>query len=216
MKGRRIGSLEFKSITACYEYARKIINSEIGKFEANHPTYNFLIDLLENHPEKNEKIGCGVNYFIIEPNRLNPTGNGVYIIRNDGSCIDFSWRLCCGKNKNASTYNYNLTFAMRNAVKEYTIGYKQSHELKCEVCLITNLEYSQYHVDHKTTPFSLIVEQFLQVNKCNNISFNDCYLSHSAEFKQDEPIKNKWIEYHNQVADYQILCASCNSSKGTK
>ena len=106
--------------------------------------------------------------------------------------------------------------AMRNSIKEQTINYKQSNILKCCLCLITNLEYKNYHVDHKMKPFSVIMEQFLKFNKFEHLTFDDSSVMNGAIFKQDEEFKYNWIIYHNQEADYQILCGSCNSKKGNK
>lgn len=216
MKGQSIGDLKFKTIQACYEYAKAIINSEICKVDETHPKFKFIIDLLENHPWKAEKIGDGVKYFIIEPNKINQTGNTIYVIRNDGSSVDFSWRLCCGKDVKKSTFTYNLTNAMRNSIKDYTTLFKRSNTLKCELCSITELEYNKYHVDHKTIPFSIIMERFLKFNNYEHLTFNSCPVVNSSVFKPDEVFQYKWIDYHNQYADYQILCGSCNSKKGNK
>lgn len=216
MKGKKIGHIEFKTIKDCYEYTKNIVNNEICNVDKAHLNFGFLIDLLNNHPDRDEKIGTGVHYFIIEPNRINQNGNAIYIIRNDGSSIDFSWRLCCGKDIKKSTFKYNLMNAMRNSIKEQTINYKQSNILKCCLCFITNLEYKNYHVDHKTKPFSVIMERFLKFNKFEHLTFDDSSVMNGAIFKQDEEFKYNWITYHNQEADYQILCGSCNSKKGNK
>ena len=105
---------------------------------------------------------------------------------------------------------------MRNSIKEHTIAFKQSNMLKCCSCSIADLDYKNYHADHKTKPFSLIMEQFLKMNKFEHLTFDDSSVMNGAIFKQNEKFKYNWIDYHNQQADYQILCESCNSKKGNK
>ena len=52
----------------------------------------FLREIIQNHPEANIKIGCGIDHFEI---RKTPWGNHCFIIiRIDGSIIDFSYLSC--------------------------------------------------------------------------------------------------------------------------
>lgn len=79
----------------------------------------------------------------------------------------------------------------------------------CEHCNSTyNLQ-----VDHKTTAFSKIFEQWFEQNPDVDTGTGQQQIGHNL-IKPEELAS--WIEYHDARADYQILCQSCNASKGKK
>jgi hypothetical protein len=70
-------------------------------------------------------------------------------------------------------------------------------------------------LDHMTMPFSVIVAEFIK--------------HHSGVFERlgnkedgggwyiaDPVLEEAWVDFHAQNADYQVLCRSCNASKGVK
>lgn len=56
-----------------------------------------LVALLERHDEKDEKIGCGIEYFAVEAVPEPYSGKCFWIVRTDGSRIDFSYPHCLAK-----------------------------------------------------------------------------------------------------------------------
>lgn len=66
-----IGEKGFTTKKECENYTRKIINN-LGccKIEKSHSDFNFFYDLIKNHPESDEKIGSGIDYFFIQPNPI--------------------------------------------------------------------------------------------------------------------------------------------------
>lgn len=55
--------------------------------------HNKLSDLLSYHPEAEEKIGPGINYFKVVQNHRKGQYN-FQVVRTDGLEIDFSWKKC--------------------------------------------------------------------------------------------------------------------------
>ena len=210
-----IGKLEFKTKKDCVNYTRKIINN-LGccKIDREHEYFNFLDNLIKNHSEYFEKIGSGVDYYYIVSNALNKKYYQTMIKRLDGLNIVFSWVHCC--EFKARNINYSLNYAMRQAIKDDVIKYKQDQkELICNFCNVINIPYSEYHVDHDEPPFRVIKDNFLKLN--NNISpllFGKCSETNIPIFKDEDNIfKNEWVEYHNKNSSFQILCKSCNIKK---
>lgn len=53
-----------------------------------------LIALLKRHDEEAEKLGVGVSHFKVDSAPLPYTGKCFWIVRTDGSQIDFSFPHC--------------------------------------------------------------------------------------------------------------------------
>lgn len=209
-----IGSLSFKTKKDCHNYTKNII-SGIGckKVCKDDEHYTFLLSLLYNHDEYVEKIGAGIDYFFIVPNAMNKTALQVMIKRIDNTEIDFSWVYCCQFKQRDD--DYNLTLAMRDAISSYTIDYKKNNKLICNICGSDNEPYKNYETDH-IEPFSIIKQNFLLNYKKDIIPklFDDNKYNNTAMFRIcDLSFKNDWINFHNSIAKYQILCKACNLNK---
>jgi hypothetical protein len=210
-----IGPLGFTSKVKCLKYTRNVIYT-LGCciIRSDHPEYIFFTNLLQNHPECDEKIGAGVDYFFIEPNALNIQYYGINIHRLDGTDIDFSWTYCC--NFKPRTPRENLIKAMREAVKNYTSAYKKTHtRLICNFCKTEDEPYSKYHVDHDEISFKSLTDNFLKLwTKSVPVLFDSCEIYKLTIFKPiDVEFETSWVKYHNDNCSFQILCRSCNLSK---
>lgn len=188
-------------------YAKQFITEQIPFYtniELDSTNGKFLAKLLSYHPDASYKIGCGINHFI---KRDNGAGYTLYIIRTDGTEESFSYKTCCG-------FKYDdLTTAMRSAIAPFLADYKRLNPSACVFCkTLVGLQ-----VDHKTIPFCIIRKRFLEQNtlevpqKFEKNEFKMiCFESKDAVFEK------AWTDFHNKIADYQILCGYCNSKKGDK
>lgn len=210
-----IGELEFKTKKECENYTRDIINN-LGCCVINkeHTYFNFFNNLIQNHPEYDDKKGIGIDYFYIIPNPFIRKYNQTMIKRLDGSYTDFSWIYCC--QFKLKTTDYHLSRAMREAIKHETIKYKQKQsKLICNFCKTENEFYENYHVDHNNPSFKILKSMFLQSTKKQiPLTFEDCKIYTVSIFKnEDKDFKNDWIDYHNKNCNFQILCRDCNLRK---
>ena len=108
-------------------------------------------------------------------------------------------------NKSIAGYDEskNVLQAMRTAIRKGSYG--QYIKTACEMCG----DNQTLSVDHKNTPFSEIANSYISNHgkpDVKNISGFGWVLSN----------QNNFVEYHDDVADYQTLCRSCNSKKGAK
>ena len=209
-----IGELAFKTKKECESYTRNIINN-LGccSIYKTHEKYNFFVNLIKNHPSCLEKIGSGIDYFYIQPNPLVKKYYQTMIKRTDGSETDFSWVYCCQFKERTNIDD--LLRAMRNAIKDDIIKFKQQSTLKCINCKTENELYENFHVDHDNPSFQSLKDNFLQItNKPIPTNFADCDVYKLTIFKdENEDFKNEWIEYHNKNCNLQILCRDCNLRK---
>lgn len=218
-KEYKLGELSFKTKKACEEHVRTVIN-DIGHgcIESNHPQWDFFNILINNHPEKEFKIGEGVAYFWIQK---NPIGNGLatMIKRTDGSIADFSWRYCC--EFKPRTIIEDVTKAMRHSISPEIKKFKQTfdHKFKCAMCNHSGTKSQDFHADH-VYPFSRIKDEFLLQEKENATPIPDRVASMNigaTQFhKEDNAFEKRWMDFHNKRSQLQILCASCNLNKSDK
>jgi len=219
----KIGNTEYKTIKECEKAVREKIKKMYLDNEyiitPQNPNFIFLMDILNNHPENYDKIGVGVDAFILSIEPTFKKGIQIFIKRIDETTEVFSWIICCGGRK-ITTKSFQLD-AMRYAVKSITIDFKNNNDLICAICKVENLEYSKYHTDHKTIPFIEIANNF--INKTINMPsqfdrhINPEINGYGYNFKnEDKHIEQQWYDYHLQYSDFQILCKTCNLKKGKK
>jgi len=118
----------------------------------------------------------------------------------------WSWNKAITGNLNS----LNLSQAMRLAVS-YQVQIFRAISLNqtCAICGCSG----KLHVDHKSKPFSLIKNEFIEKHP---------HIVHSIESRGHgwriawPELLVAWQTFHERNADYQMLCASCNLRKGTK
>jgi 5-methylcytosine-specific restriction endonuclease McrA len=102
-----------------------------------------------------------------------------------------------------------VVLALRHAIKSDMEDFRHSqHPYECAVCGASN----DLTTDHKKPPFSLIAGEFLKDR--GPIALRDVP-GHSGIIA-DEDLEAQWITFHAARAVYQLLCRSCNSSKGAR
>lgn len=201
---------QFRTKDALKKYIQHTIKTlNICSISSNHEYFNLFSELMQNHENRDEKVGCGIERFSIGVNPQNYAERSLFLHRIDGSEDVWSYKACIGIKKN------DLNEAMRAAVKEQMLEYKKTQEMKCCYCGITNsTKQIEFHVDHKTVPFCNIRNDFLKLNSETPTKFAKNKTYFNMIFRdEDQNFEQKWSEFHRKHADYQILCKECNLKK---
>jgi hypothetical protein len=188
----------------------KIQELDLCTISQDHSAFTFFFDLISMHENRFIKIGCGIKQFHIRRNRMNYHERSLWVERIDGTEDTWSYKACLEIKQN------DLTAALRSTIAQYTTMFKFTQPELC--CCYCNTYSGPFHVDHKTVPFSKIKDDFLKNVKLsvpktfqkNSIYFNVMFLDSNRDFIDE------WIKYHNSIADYQILCSTCNMEKSNK
>jgi hypothetical protein len=98
---------------------------------------------------------------------------------------------------------------MREAISIDLWNFKKALKLVCERC--GSVDHPS--VDHVDPPFNWIAEQFIEANGLPIIADSTDGVGNVFG---DSAVKVLWIKFHTTHAKYQILCRSCNSSKGKR
>lgn len=90
----RVGGLNFKSKEQCKRYIRSMISKYKDEEAFDSFDILFVLDLLNGHKERDEKIGKGVESVVARSLRGS---RGMWLKRKDGSEIAFSFYNCFQK-----------------------------------------------------------------------------------------------------------------------
>jgi len=123
---------------------------------------------------------------------------------NGEQWVVWSW------NKAVSKRN-DLHEALRKSVRQQIAAYSAIAENECAKC--GSQEFLT--IDHKSIPFSHLVAHLTRM-------FPGLYdaLANAADgsgwYIKDKELEWVWQDLHKNNADYQVLCRSCNASKGAR
>jgi hypothetical protein len=198
-----IAGKDFESKKSALDHISKVLRSNGSRtYKPPSQGFEFLLALLDRHPERDEKLSHGLTHFEVVMKNAARTNYTVYLVNARGQKLDFSWRVCVTGKKNDL-----LTAAMRLAIKDQIDEFKlaNSHVTTCQLCNVKPAE----HADH-IVKFRHLKERFLTYRTAPT-SFDECDRTHAAKFKpEDAAFEKEWSDYHRAVSELRMLCASCN------
>ena len=133
-KPLELGGKYFQSKKELQEYVQSLLangHRVLAKEEAS-----VIQDLLLLHPNANEKIGTGLKYIEVS---LSPqkTHNCFFVVREDGSREDFSYKHCVSECSQERLIEKRRLSAYREAVQDQIINFrflKSKINARCELC----------------------------------------------------------------------------------
>jgi hypothetical protein len=177
-----INGLAFATKKAAEEHFRQILYRWPAGFPIDGPDFDDLCALIANHPEAEQKIGCGIARIDV---RLNPFGTlGFWLRRVDDTETDWSFLTAVsGKPKSLAA---RWRSAARNAVRPSIEAFKDRADW---VCALTArpLQKGDEHVDHAPPhTFEDIVVAFCE-------TYPDAYADHHLEPPADQQFTTNFI-----------------------
>ena len=212
----KIGSLHFKTKNEAMKCFGTILSS--SRIGASCPP-SFMPDMMElirRHPNAEQKIGSGIEKFEVRENPVFKNQKTFYLVRNDGSETDFSFRMCIS-GKSPTTWA-NFCVAARNSISSQIIIFKTAAFLGVDAakCQITgeDVEWNSCHVDH-VTPFSDLLQMFIEQKSI------DTSIEHTkggedgsvTRIFTDSTLDTQWKEFHKQNAVLRLTTVHANLSR---
>ena len=213
--------LKLKNVTN----GKKHITGIISKLSDNDKVANVeVLELLQDHPTKHIDIE-NIDYLFV---KIRPPHNKLalfYKYKNSETVDDISYTLCIkalfGKYNKDEHYEKDVMTAFRN---ESHIGSKNQYFINhttiknnvfhgiCDHCKI---ETSNITTDHFPIPYKQIFADF--VNQNNIILSNiEVFENGMNEIRiKDEELAGKFRKFHDDNANYRLLCKPCNSHFGS-
>lgn len=193
-------SMSFKSKSDAAAYFKEMLSRYRDGEELNRDDDAILFELLQRHPEVNDKIGVGVKRFYRDKSPIHPT-SCFHLERIDGTTTDFSYPTCISGN--ASSISQQFYEACRYAVSEELIHkkdmlFKQAGgTMRCEK---TGAEITIHNAEYRHTApkFRELVRDFIIEFKIN---ISPDQLSYGSDMQyvvkfEDKNIENLFKKYH--------------------
>jgi len=214
-----IGGLTFSSKKKAKDFFRNIRDKyAIGEKTSDEDT-RYLIDLINIHPEAEQKLGCGISHFSVGIDQHYGMTKHFVIHRTDGSTTDVSFiQAIDGKN-----VRQDRLVALRTAVDDQILDFR-TQCFSCQevyICPLRKITVTQdtYHIDH-TPPntFMVLVDNWL---KNRNLKISDIEITPSKDNQVISEMinisqKTDWQQYHRANATLRLLSPIGNLSDAKK
>lgn len=198
-------NVRFKTKKARTEHYRAILNES----QLNVPLAEYHSDMMEliaTHPNVEEKIGVGVESFMVT--NMPVYGSRCFVInRVDGTTIDFSYIACI---RGESSHKSKVTAAFRYAVSGQILAFKRlafaNDNARCAISG-NSVGYDDVDVDH-TPPdtFARIMSDFLTDRGITvddvGVKENDNRVTHGLV---NSELEAAWTEFHRSRARLRVL-----------
>lgn len=208
-----IGDKEFKFKKDALNYFKDILNSYGPAQIVNENDFKDLVGLIENRPDKDKKIGCGIESIQVIEVRYNT--KCFELIRKDNSKEIFSYRDSIkGKSKPLTIFSKacreTISDELRNVKLAYFKKFSSKGEVKCqetgELC-----KWEELNVDHRQpNTFSVIVDRFIEVHRIdiNTVEYIEIMdgVHHFANIDLAENFK----KYHRDKANLRLVKKELN------
>ena len=212
-----LGNKKFKTHKECENYTRSIL-TEVGvtdsvKFK-NEDALNYLFLLCKRHPRHIDKLNKFVDFKIYQ-DALNKRGLALYIVNNDNTYTEISWRICVTGTAKSQETKFNS--ALRQCISPQIKEFRDSSDLSyCRECNCS-LDDKTPHIDHHEIQFIKLVEDFVELNKETIIKpkeYNKKVITFETLFKDEDNWIGKLFEpYHLEHATLRVLCETCNLTR---
>ncbi len=208
-----IGDKEFKYKKDALSYFKDILNSYEPTQIVNEKDFNDLVGLIEIRPDKDEKIGCGIEKIQIIEVRYKT--KCFELVRTDGSSEIFSYRNCInGKSKHltkfSKTCRETISEDLRNVKLNYFKKFSSKGEVKCqekgELC-----KWEELNVDHRQpNTFSVIVDRFIEVHKIDISTVQYTEIMDGVYYFTDHELAENFKNYHRDKANLRLVMKGKN------
>jgi Protein of unknown function (DUF3223) len=213
----KVGAREFASKAALKENVREIMARYTIAEYLNESDFAFIRELLDLHPERDQKVGVGIASFqvILDPEWKR--NRQLVLHRIDGTATDFSWVSCIdGKNRRR-----DIREALRRAVVEQVLDFRSGELTRGAVCPYrgTPLTERNCHVDHVAPDtFEAILARFLL---SQSIELEQVEITPSRDnqlFSElvDREFEARWRSFHKAHARLRLLSSGGNLSEARR
>jgi Protein of unknown function (DUF3223) len=205
-----IGIREYPSKKAALAAIQEVLYRYEPRERVERPDdQEFLIDLIQNHPDPVSKIGAGIGRFEV---RLNWKTHGFWIIRVDGSETDFSFMKCL----HPPTQQQVVRVALRHAVMDQVILFREVQLRRGPVvCPITGdlVDGTTGHVDHSDPTFFDLADAFVaERGGYEAIQVSDSVDGAIGRYLADSQVEATWQAYHRANANLRLVSVKANLS----
>lgn len=211
----QVGGETFGTKDALRERIRAIVTAYKDEQALSADDLEFMLAVLDRHPQAETKIGCGVRSMVVRTNPVYRNNRGFYLYRTDGTGTDWSWTECL----NPTPHAKKVIRALRVLVEPQTLAFKREFfSTTAGLCEATGeqLSFVGSHVDHvPPLTFENLVAGFLTeyALDINTLPLRDELSDNKyVDVLDDDLIAIRWVEYHRQHAILRVVSQYANLS----
>lgn len=209
-----IGPFVFPSKAQAREYCSRLLNEYALGVAVSADDFRFLHHLLERHGGAEQKIGCGVSSFEVQPDDFGH--RCFWLTRVDGSRTYFSYRWCLDQAPNDLQ---RARFAFRHEIQDQIIAFKKEMfaQRSVAICAVSGrlLHWPEANVDHEP-PLHALRDAFLLSAGLNllDVAVQPWVEGEHRYLFTDRSLAARWSRYHAEHARLRIVLAEENARKG--
>lgn len=179
-----------------------------------------MTELLKRHPNYASKVQQLPVEIHVRINRQwanTPYPYGFYILRHDGTWMDFSYKECISPEPHASRF----ARACREACATQTTEYKRRHVLQL-CCALSGKPFvfgEERHVDHYNPTFNELIFEFIETENIlpeTTKLASDGNREGSLVTFLDESLRQRFSDFHQDRAHLRLVTKQSNLSRKRK
>lgn len=201
---------KYKNITNAKKYFSNLLKQYDENINFNN---NELLELLEYHPTKDIKKE-NIEYLVRVKGLYNKLILNYKYKNKDLETISYQECLKVLYNKYNKEDNiiYDINQAFRNISDR---GTKKDFKLNNNnICTNCNIKTDKLETDHYPIPYKKILDDFIKDNNINLPKLKYKRIN-NIYYLDDKTLSNKFLNYHDKIAKYRLLCKSCNCHFGS-
>src|SRR6266849_745967 len=213
-KGYIINGEFFKTKDAIHERVRSILYAYSTGVQVDGEDSALLLELLHNHPNAIEKIGCGVEAFEIR--QESSISRCFYLLRSDGSTVNFSYDKLLSPPTRLAAFKDVCRGLIHRQIFRFKFMHFREHarEDSRVQCPITHkwVMSEETDVDHAPpNTFAKLVTDFIDQNEIDveNAKFQVAGKAIDKTFT-DTALAENWVKYHDTRADLRVISSFAN------
>lgn len=196
---------------------KRIAQDIIRRYGFNQPLYgrdfDFMMSLIARHPRATEKIGAGVAQIVIRKHPVYHASKTLWIIRKDGTTIDFSYQKCIeGENSKLNSFLSAARQAVSQEMHEYKTRYFNGASFAACQLSGEKMMFRDAHVDHLPPVFDDIAKAFIREYAIDLDSIT--YVGGIGKTFADTTLVQQWQHFHRQRANLRVIKATLNIQIG--
>lgn len=202
----------FASKKALIERTRHILHGYPENVALHAGDQAFLLDLLQHHPDAEQKIGAGVVRFWVQVNPVYSNTRNFWLLRTDGTSTDFSFLECLSPSTPMQRFHRACRAAIAPDIMAFKARFFEQHPQY--VCPYTGepLSLRHSHLDHAIS-FASLVAQFIAVRQievatvtiAGRVEDGTC-----LDRFVDHDLEQTWRAFHQSEARYLVVSPAAN------
>ena len=214
---------EFSSKVAAKQYFKQLLGGYNHGDRVSGDDALQLYALIERHPERDRKVGCGIDHFEVRQSEYG--NNGFWLVRSDGTSTDFSYLSCIQGEPPSHRLQVNrafraiVRFDIQNAVNVFFDQMRDENGMVACAESGELIAREAAHLDHRPPlTFEVIVETFLAYHGLLHEQIDITAGSDGSIHPEllDKEMANDFRRYHANTARLDVIKSDLNLKNSTK